>query len=288
MSDSVIPGNEQLIVVKQLPVIEEQLQAIKARFLMEADEALSLACTEDTLQTVKQKRAELSKVFKALEERRIDVKKAILSPYEAFESIYKECVTDIYKPCDAKLKAKIDDVENGLKAEKAEEVKKYFEEYAKSLGIDFVTFDRVGLNITLNASKKSLKEQTKTFLDKISDELALIETQAYREEILVEYKASLNAARAITLVTERHKAIEAEKRKNEAAQAETLARKQATAKVEEAAQEFAPPKVEVEPPTVESDGDKTYEVSFCVRGTLTKIKALKEFLVNGGYEYVQK
>ena len=280
--------DERLIVVKQLPVIEEQLQAIKQRFTEEAEAALSLACTEDTLQAVRKKRSELSHIFDALETKRKEAKKAILTPYEAFEAVYKECVTDIYKPCDAALAKKIREVEDSIKAEKRKIAEDYFAEYAQSKGIDFITFDRVGVNVTMNVSKKSLKEQVKTFLDKVSDELALIETQAYRDEILVEYKTSLNAARAITLVTERHKAIEAEKRRSEAAQAEALARQQATAKVEEAAQEFAPPKVEVTPPIVESEGEKTYEVSFRVRGPLPKIKALKEFLVNGGYEYVQE
>ena len=281
-------NDERLIVVKQLPVIEEQLQAIKQRFTEEAEAALSLACTEDTLQVVRKKRSELSHIFDALETKRKEAKKAILSPYEAFEAVYKECVTDIYKPCDAALAKKIREVEDSIKADKRKIAEDYFAEYAQSKGIDFITFDRVGVNVTMNVSKKNLKEQVKMFLDRVSDELALIETQEYRDEILVEYKTSLNAARAITLVTERHKAIEAEKRRSEAAQAEALARQQAAAKVEEAAQEFAPPKVEVAPPTVESESEKTYEVSFRVRGTLPKIKALKEFLVNGGYEYVQE
>lgn len=277
-----------LIVVKQLPVIEEQLRTIKEMFTREAEKATSLMCTEDSLQIVKQRRAHMTKVYKELEARRINAKKAILAPYEAFETIYKKCVTEIYKPCDEALAAKIREVEDTIKSEKRKIAEDYFAEYAQSKGIDFIPFNHIGVSVTMNASKKSLKDQVKTFLDKVSDELALIETQEHRDEILVEYKNSLNAARAITLVTERHKAIEAEKRRSEAAQAEALARQQAAAKVEEAAQEFAPPKVEVTPPTVESEGEKTYEVSFRVRGTLPKIKALKEFLVNGGYEYVQE
>ena len=100
-------NDERLIVVKQLPVIEEQLQAIKQKFTEEAEAALSLACTEETLQAVRKKRSELSHIFDALETKRKEAKKAILSPYEAFEAVYKECVTDIYKPCDAALAKKI-------------------------------------------------------------------------------------------------------------------------------------------------------------------------------------
>ena len=167
---------ESLIVVKQLPVIEEQLLAIKERFSQEAAFALSLECTEDSLQIVKKKRSELTKVYNALEARRKEAKKSILAPYDAFEKVYKECVTDIYSPCDKQLADKIHEVEDGLKAQKRIEVETYFSEYCASKNIDFITFDRIGLNVTMTTSKKALKEQVKTFLDKVSDELALIET----------------------------------------------------------------------------------------------------------------
>ena len=62
---------------------------------------------------------------------------------------------------------------------------------------------------------KSLKEQAKQFIDKIVDDLKLIETQEHKAEILVEYKQTLNVAQAITTVTNRFKAIEEEKKKIE-------------------------------------------------------------------------
>lgn len=59
---------------------------------------------------------------------------------------------------------------------------------------------------------KSLKEQAKAFIDKIVDDLNLIKTQEHKAEILVEYKQTLNVAQAITIVINRFKAIEEEKR----------------------------------------------------------------------------
>lgn len=275
---------ESLIVVKQLPVIEEQLLAIKERFSQEAAFALSLECTEDSLQIVKKKRSELTKVYNALEARRKEAKKSILAPYDAFEKVYKECVTDIYSPCDKQLADKIHEVEDGLKAQKRIEVETYFSEYCASKNIDFITFDRIGLNVTMTTSKKALKEQVKMFLDKVSDELALIETQEHRDEILVEYKNSLNVAQAITIVSNRHKAIEAERAR--AAEANAKAAEEAAVKktVDEAIQEFAPPKAEQAPP----EAEKRYSVSFKVIGTMEQIKSLKEFLVKGEYEYEQQ
>lgn len=278
-----------LIVVKQLPVIEQQLYAIKERFEAEASMALSLACTEDTLQSVKKKRAELTKVFNALESKRKEAKKAILTPYEAFEKIYKECVTDIYAPCDKQLAAKIKEVEDGLKAQKRAEAEEFFNEYCVSKQIDFLTFDRLEINITLNVSKKSLHEKIKAFLDRVADELELIETQENSSEILVEYKTSLNVAQAITLVSNRHKAIEDEKRRKEDARLLAEEKEKAVAKVDEAIEAVTPPKAEpIEEDQDEPIVEKVYRVSFTVTATLDKIKALKEFLVKGEYQYDQQ
>lgn len=286
--DAVPVEENSLIVVEQLPVIKQQLQSIKERFSEETAKAKEMECTEDTLKSVRATRAYISKIFKALEDKRKAAKKAILAPYEDFERVYKECVTDIYKPCDDELAAKIAEVENGLKSAKRAEAQEYFDEYAKSISVDFIALDRIGLNITLNSSKKSIHTQIKTFLDRVNDELQLIETQPHSAEILVEYKISLNVAQAITRVSERHKAIEEEQRRREAAQIVAEERAAAVEAVEQAAEEFAPPTAEIIPETPQEEetvAEKTYSTTFTVRGTLPMLKALKEFLNNGGYEY---
>lgn len=282
-------GEDGLIVVKQLPVIEEQLKAIKELFQQEAAAALSLECTEETLQTVKKKRAELTKIFSALEAKRKEAKKAILSPYEAFEQVYRECVTEVYAPCDKELAAKIHEVEDGLKAQKRASAEEYFAEYCASKQIDFLSFDRLGINVTLTASKKTLREQIKSSIDKVSEELLLIATQENPDEILVEYKASLNVAQAITLVSNRHKAIEDERRRKEAAQALVMEKAQAAAKVEEVTETIQPPKAEsIEETQPIPQKPKVYKVAFSVIGTIEQIRALKQFLIEGEYQYAQQ
>ena len=277
---------EGLIVVKQLPIIEQQLYAIKDRFIVESNIALSLDCTEETLQLVKKKRAELTKVFNALEGKRKEAKKEILAPYEAFERTYRECVTEIYSPCDKRLAEKIKDVENGLKEKKRSEAEGFFREYSASKQIDFLTFDKLGINITLNVSRKSLHEQIQSFCDKVADELLLIETQENSAEILVEYKSSLNVAQAITLVSNRHKAIEEEKRKREEAAPAAEAKEEVISKVDKALSAVAPPKAE---PIPDDDSlPKLFCVTFTITDTLDRIKALKKFLVEGGYQYDQQ
>lgn len=272
-----------IIVVKQLPIIVEQLQEVKAEVTAKVEQALSLVCTEDTVKDVKKVRSDLNKELKDYEERRKAVKKAIMTPYEQFEAVYKDCISDTYKKADTELKGKIDSVENELKEQKKAEVKGYFDEYLTATGIDFVTFENANINVTLSASMKSLKEQAKAFVDKIVDDLTLIDTQEHKDEILYEYKQSLNVSNAITKVANRYKAIEEAKAREEERKAREQAEAEAAAKVESVVEAVTPPTVEPIAPPVEEE--KTYTLNFTVRGTMPQLKALKEFLTNGGYDY---
>lgn len=272
-----------IIEVKQLPIIVEQLQEVKAEVTAKVEQALSLVCTEDTVKDVKKVRSDLNKELKDYEERRKAVKTAIMKPYNDFEEIYKDCISDTYKKADTELKGKIDSVENELKEQKKAEVKGYFDEYLTATGIDFVTFENANINVTLSASMKSLKEQAKAFVDKIVDDLNLIDTQEHKDEILYEYKQSLNVSNAITTVANRYKAIEEAKAREEERKAREQAEAEAAAKVESVVEAVAPPTVEPIAPPVEEE--KTYTLKFTVRGTMPQLKALKEFLNNGGYDY---
>lgn len=275
--------DKEIIAVKQLPIIVEQLHEVKAEVTAKVEQALSLVCTEDTVKDVKKVRSELNKELKDYEERRKAVKTAIMKPYNDFEEIYKDCISDTYQKADAELKSKIDSVENELKEQKKAEVKGYFDEYLTATGIDFVTFENANINVTLSASMKSLKEQAKAFVDKIVDDLNLIDTQEHKDEILYEYKQSLNVSNAITTVANRYKAIEEAKAREEERKAREQAEAEAAAKVESVVEAVAPPTVEPIAPPVEEE--KTYTLKFTVRGTMPQLKALKEFLNNGGYDY---
>lgn len=274
----------EIIEVKQLPIIVEQLQTIKADVTARVDDALSLACTEETVKAVKKARSDLNNEFENYEKRRKEVKKEIMSPYEKFEAIYKDCVTDIFEKADKELKAKISEVENGVKERKTAEVKEYFIEYAQSRNIDFLTFEMSGVKVGLSDSLKKLKEQTKAFIDRVSDDLNLIETQEHSTEILVEYKKSLSVSSAITTVVERYKAIEAEKER----EAERQRLEQQAKEAEKAVDEIITVSDEpvIAPPTVEENNCIT-TFTITVSAPRSKWRELKDFLNNGGYKYEQ-
>lgn len=312
---------QDLIVVKQLPQIEEHLKELSLEVEQKVENAKSLVCTEENVTTIKQIRASLNKEFKEVENQRKIVKEQILAPYMQFEEIYKMYILDKYKSADNDLKEKIDSTENELKNIKEQEIKDYFEEYKKANNIDFVTYSQARINVTLSASRKSLKEQAKQFIDKIVDDLKLIDTQEHKTEILVEYKHSLNVSQAITSVTNRFKAIEEEKKRQEELKRKQLEEAQRradesirvqTEATRQALENFIP---KSEEKVVHIEMDKNHEITqkgyeqlenvfnkplekpreekqeeiltlrFTVRGTRTKLRELKQFLENGGYDY---
>lgn len=268
-----------IIVVRQLPEIEERLQEIKVDVTERVNDAMSLVCTEETIQVVKKIRADLNREFKEWEEKRREVKKAVMTPYENFEEVYKDCITDIFKRGDADLKRKIDSLEDEMKAQKAAEVKEYFDEYLASKNIDFITYENAEINVTLSASMKSLKEKAKAFIDRICDDLNLIDTQEHKEEILYEYKRFFNVSSAITAVQMRHKALEEEKAREAERKAREEAEKAAAEKVATVVETLTPPTVVDEPI------EPILTVKFTVRGTKSQLRAIKEFLKNNNYDF---
>ena len=121
-------SNQELIVVKQLPIIEEQLKSVSKVIDEKVKKATSLICTEETVKTIKELRVELNKEFKELETQRKTVKAEVLKPYNDFEDSYKKYISDKFKNADLILKGRIEVVENEIKKQKEQEIKDYFEE----------------------------------------------------------------------------------------------------------------------------------------------------------------
>ena len=262
-----------LIVVEQLPKIKQQLQIISDEVDEKIKYAMSLECTEESVKEVKNVRAELNKIKTVLEEKRKKVKSAVLQPYEEFEGIYNDLVKFKLQMADDTLKNEIDEIEDKQKKEKEDELKQFVEEHCKANNIH-VDFERIGLNITLSASMKSLKEQAKTFIEKVAADLKLIEMEEYSDEILLEYNKCLDYVLAKTTVLGRHKELEEIKAQQEQRQTVDKQEEQIIEKVEEAIEITAP---------VEIEDVETYQ--FEVKATKEQIKKLIEFMKELGVEY---
>lgn len=293
--DEVKKQENQLMIIRQLPLIEEHFKDLSAEIDEKVEKAKTLVCTEENVKEIKQIRAELNKESKEMEVQRKAIKEQVMKPYNDFENMYKQYISDKYKSAEIDLKQKIDAIETELKAITEQEIREYFEEYRQSLNIDFIRFENAKINVNLSSSKKSLKKQAKDFIDKVNTDLATIMLQEHKDEILVEYKQNgLILNKAIETTLTRIKAIEEEKRKQEELVDKRLEEeKQAT---ENALNNFIPKEEKTEEsniivgnvlqaPVVEEKKEEILTLKFTVRGTRPKLRGLKEFLENGGYDY---
>lgn len=203
----------------QSPIIKHSLEEM-GKSVSDRLSALNLEkqiATEATLATLKATRAELNKESKAFEDQRKAIKEAVLNPYSEFENIYKDEILTKYKQADEILKGKINDFEMSLKAEKKENLLKYFAELCDMEQIDWLNFDRLGINIDLSTSEKKYKLDIFGKVQKIADDISLISSEEYAAEMLVEFKTSLNASQAIQKIRQRKQdeKLEAERLNNE-------------------------------------------------------------------------
>ena len=266
----------EIIIVEQLPKIKQQLQVISDEVDKEIEYALSLECNDDSVKEVKNARARLNKIKTTMEDKRKQVKNAVLNPYNEFETIYNDLVKNKLASADTTLKEKIDSVENQLKQQKEDELRMFAEQWFISKGIeDIVAFEDIGLNITLSASMKSLKEQIIEFCEKVFNDLKLIELEEYSDEILYEYnKNGLDFANAKIKVIERHKRLEEIQKQQEMKQEQEKQEEQVVEKVDE----IVTPKEIIE-------DDELITVSFKVTGTKEQIKKIKELIIEMGIDY---
>ncbi len=285
----------QVITLKQLPVIEEHLQLVKADVEARTNNAMQLVCTEETRGDVKKIRTELGKEFSAMEEQRKRVKEAIMEPYNRFEEVYKQCIADPYKKADAELKRRVDEVEAGLKADKVKEIQSYFDELCKANNLPWLRFEQMNLKIGLSTSVNGVKTALTSTVLKIAEEVQELSRHEDAAELLVEYKKSLNVALVLSTVRARHEQIELQKQQEAERRAALEQQQAAEEKVQQAiaeAQDAAEPPVEEVPAPIEEPLTETptaaqdvYEVKFAVRGTIEQLKKLKQFIAQEGMSY---
>lgn len=301
-----IKMNENLITVQQLPVIVyERLESVgqeidKRIAALDLDKQL---VTEDTKKAVKDTRAMLNKELKDFEEQRKRIKEQVVAPYEAFEKAYNSFIKVKYEKADGILKVKIDEFDRRLKADKEARIRAYFTELCQANNIDFLPFERLGLNIRLNDSDKSLKDIVNTNIDNVVKSLEFIESltdpDEYKAEILADYKQTLDVMRSINNAKCRKQQREYELQRLEAQKAQAeQARLVAEARAKESAPLQAPEEVpapapqEVPAPPQEVPAPDPQEeiihVTLELIGTRTQLRALRQFLDINNIKYNSK
>ena len=139
-------------------VIETNAEELKAWLTEKLTHYNALVVTQETIKAAKDDKAKLAKLRTVLEDRRKEVKRQCMAPYEDFERRYKELLALIDEPIgriDTQIKA-LDEKEQN---EKYSRLKSYFDDcMASSLGVPIaVQFDRI---LNPKWKNKTMKEDT--------------------------------------------------------------------------------------------------------------------------------
>lgn len=281
------------VQIKSVGEIESNMKEVKGYVENLNSYYKNISFTEETMKEAKEEKSKVNKFKKQVSDYRKNIVAEYNKPIKVFENTAKETEKILLETYNT-INQQVSNYENKQKEIKEKEIRDYFEEYKIANNIDFVKYGQSGINVTLSASMKNLKGQVKAFIDKIADDLKLIETQNHKAEILVEYKQTLNIGQAITMVTNRFKAIEEEKKrqeelkKNQLKEAQRIADENIRIQTEETKNAIESLNITIPNALQKPIKEKQEEIltlKFTVKGTLTKLRELKEFLENGGYDY---
>lgn len=269
---------KDIMRVETLPKIYQQLEQMSIEIDNEVNNALSLDCTEESKQEVKKARANINKIKTELEDRRKTIKEQILQPYMQFESMYNSLIKDKLVYADDTLKARILNIETQQINEKRENIKAYFEEYLESLHITFVHWDQLNIKIGLSDSEKKLREQVKSKLDMISNDIKLIALEEYRNDILLEYKENgFDFAKAKLTVVNRMNELQKLQEK--------IHEKEKLDEQDKAIEQKVEEEITIPVEVVEKPVDNLFTTRFEVKGTKEQLKSLKDFMIQNNLEF---
>lgn len=210
----------EIVKIETMPKVFSQLEKIGKFIDDNIKDIDKLECTEENKQEVKKRRVEINNTLKILEDKRKEIKTTLLEPYETFNDKYEnECKVKLQNASDL-LKEKIDVIESQQLQEKENELREFANQHIRAYNLqDIIKYEDIGLNVTLSASTKSLKEETLKFIEKISNDVELIKLEEYSDEILLEYINNRgNYAHSKLNVLNRHKQLEEIKKQQEVKQ----------------------------------------------------------------------
>jgi len=238
---------------KSLPKkIDFNYEAIKSELSEKLERYNSLVVTEDSVSAAKKDKAALNKLKTALEDRRKEVKKDCLRPYEDFEQKIKELVGMIDAPVlaiDGQIKA-FDEIK---KEEKRARIQSYYigsiDDLYPLLPLDKI-FDKRWLNATYK-----IEDAQKEIIDRISktrNDIGIIKAMnlSGEQQVLDVYLRTLDMSAALA---EKTRLEEQKKHMEEYEAARQKAAQEATQEPKTAVQTVAPTQERTQPPRIAFD-----------------------------------
>ena len=283
-----------------LQEIKWNYEDIKAEVLEKLKNYQNLVYTDDQIPEAKADKARLNKLKEALDDKRKEIKKQCLMPYEKFEKQVKDILAIIDEPL-ILIDKQIKEYDEQKKLAKKVEIENIFKSIEKP---DFLKLESIFNEKWLNAtvSLKKVTEEITSAINKTKDDLQTLEgLTEYSFEAIEMYKTNLNINQALNqarylVELAKRKAEEKEKKERERLAAEQ-ARKQEEEEREKAKQ--ADLEIDTKEPQTSEQSDKleptifeTYEdenierewIGFEVFVSMNEVLKIKEFFKSNNIE----
>jgi hypothetical protein len=291
-----------------LPAVEFNADEIKAHISEQVKRFTNLQVTEEGITEAKKELAQLRKFREVFEERRKELKKKYLEPYEAFEAQYKEIISIIDEPIDV-INKQIKAFDEQAKVDKKQKIKEYYQKQCQDI-VEVLTFEKIFNPQWLNASYSSTKisDEIKKQASKFREEYKAIDNldSPYKQQIRTKYIDTLDIAAALKEAERLSQQAEQVKKMQEANKAR--AEQEAKLKAEQDAklkavndlyrpyqkpeltpQQAPEPKAETPQSPIQTPQtppqEKEYTLTIKITTTEAKLKALKDFLAASAIKY---
>lgn len=264
--------------------IDFNFEELKAELLERLGYYDALVVTEDTIKEAKGDRAQLNKLKEAIENRRKEIKKACMAPYNAFEVRVKELVALIDQPIDS-----IDGQLASFEEKRKEEKRKQIEESYAALVSDTIKgimpleriFDKKWLNATMSMPK--VEEEIIGWSKRVNADLLALDTveESYKAAVREIYVSTLDIEAAMA----HRKRLKAAADAFAAREAQQV--KQEEEKAEPAVQPPAESKVQHPDGDIFEPKEKRYLLRLEFHLTMGQANALKKFLADNDIDYTK-
>ena len=272
----------EIVKIEALPKIFYELEKVGEFLDKELAEIKKLDVSEESKQSIKKVRANINETLKQFEDKRKEIKNKCLEAYNLFEEKYNGEVKIKLTNASEELKDAISVIETKQIRQKEDEVFAFIDEHIHTNHLEkIIMIPEVicfaNLKINLSTSIKSLKEDAKAYIEKVANEVKVIELEDnYSDEILLEYqKNGYDYTKAKLDVITKHKELEELAKQRE--QVKEVVQQEEV--VEKVVEEIVAPK------EIIIEDEELLEVTFTVKGTKPQILQIKNLLIELGVEY---
>lgn len=246
------------VVEKKVGLLAFNYEECKAYLQEQLKQYDGLVVVEEELPKYKDIKAKLNKVAKAMNDRKIEIKKEFIEPYTQFENQVKDLIGMIDE-VNSKIDVQLKEFEEKRKSEKREEIRAEYDKLNAPVPIEKI-WDEKWLNKTY--SMKNVIEEINKTLTKIDNEFKLLEIICNGNE----EKLSVLKAKFIKSLDVNKTVAEYEEEMSYMAKKEEV-------------------KIENVDVVEEPQSEETFKLSFEVEGTKEQIKELSNFLKSNKYQY---